>query len=180
MFICNIRLSKLFKIFFIAVAILMIILFAIGVYKIFSKSYGYFKVGDTVKNSDVVELDTSNYTNVLKAVNDDIESYIGTKIHFVGYVYRLIDFEETQFVLARDMIISSDYQAVVVGFLCDCKNAQNFQDKAWVDVTGTITKGDYMGEIPIIEVTDIKETTAPTDEYVYPPDENYVPTSVLL
>ena len=33
-----------------------------------------------------------------------------------------IDFKETEFVLARDMIISSDMQTLIVGFLCDYKN----------------------------------------------------------
>ena len=30
----------------------------------------------------------------------------------------MYDFNNEQFVLARDMIVSSDFQTVVVGFLC--------------------------------------------------------------
>lgn len=78
------------------------------------------------------------------------------------------------------MIISSDFQSVVVGFLCHYKDASNFDDNTWVEIEGTITKGSYHGEMPIIEITSIKQIDRPNDEYVYPPNENYIPTSTLL
>ena len=31
-----------------------------------------------------------------------------------------------------------------------------------------------------IEIKEIEETSAPTDEYVYPPDDDFVPTSALF
>ncbi len=40
----------------------------------------------------------------------------GQKISFSGYVYRVYDLEEKQFILARDMIVSSDFQTMVVRF----------------------------------------------------------------
>ena len=46
----------------------------------------------TPKNTEIRQINTSNYTNVLKAVHDDIDSYVGLKIHFSGYVYRLFRF----------------------------------------------------------------------------------------
>ena len=98
----------------------------------------------------------------------------------LGYVYRVSDFTNTQFVIARDMIISSDMQTLVVGFLCNCKVATNLPDKTWVEITGTITKVDYHGEIPIIEISELKQVEKPEEFYVYPPDENYVPTAVLF
>ena len=180
MFIFNIKLSKLFKIFCIFIAILMVIFFAMGVYKIISNANSYFKVSDKIEEDDVVNLTTSNYTDVLKAVHENIDSYVGITINFSGYVYRVIDFEESQFVLARDMIVSSDYQAVIVGFLCNHENATEFTDGTWVNITGTITKGNYHGDMPIIEVKEMKQIEQPTDEYVYPPDDTYIPTSGLL
>lgn len=180
MFICNVKLSKVFKIFFIAVAILMVVFFGIGVYKIFSKAYGYFNVSDSINSPEVIQLTTRNYTNILKVAHENIDSYVGNTINFTGYVYRVIDFNDNQFVLARNMIISSDYQAVVVGFLCEYENAKDFADNTWVEVTGTIIKGNYAGDMPIIKVTEIKQTEQPTDEYVYPPDENYIATNALI
>ena len=78
------------------------------------------------------------------------------------------------------MIVSSDFQTVVVGFLCHSTIASNFEDGCWVEVEGTITKGDYYGEMPIIEVDKINQVDAPTDEYVYPPDDSFVTTSTVL
>ena len=113
-------------------------------------------------------------------MHDDIDTYVGQKINFSGYVYRLYDFSDKQFVLARNMVVSSNFQSVVVGFLCEADNAKDFKDGAWVTITGTITKGDYHGDIPVIKIDNIKLIQKPKDEVVYPPDSSYIPTSSLL
>ena len=180
MFVFNLKLNKVFKIFFVCVAIIMIIFFIIGAYKIFSGAYGYFNVSDNVKNDNIVNLNTGNYTNVLKAVHENIDSYVGITINLTGYVYRVVDLQESQFILARDMVVSSDYQAVVVGFLCNYEKATDFSDNTWINITGTITKGNYHGDMPVIEIKEINQVDKPNDEYVYPPDDNYVPTSGVI
>ncbi len=180
MFVYNVKFNgkALVKLLFIIVAIAVTIYFVISAYKIYNNS---FKVKDEINEPDVIQLTTENYTNVLKSVHDDIESYVGKKICFTGYVYRLLDFKETEFVLARDMIVSSDMQTLIVGFLCDCKNAKNFENESWVEITGEITKGSYHGDMPIIQVKDIKQIEKPeNDVYVYPPDNTYVPTSAMF
>ena len=91
---------------------------------------------------------------------------------------KVLDLKDTQFVLARDMIISSNFQSVIVGFLCEYENAKSFEDGTWIELIGTITKGDYHGDMPIINVTKIDKIEKPSEEYVYPPDENYIPTSL--
>jgi len=121
-----------------------------------------------------------NYTNILKSVHDNPDEYIGQKIKFSGYVYRIIDFTEKEFVLARNMVVSSDFQTVVVGFLCNYDKAKDFEDGTWIEITGTITKGAYHGEMPIVDIENIQKTEKPSDEYVYPPDDDYIPTSSLL
>lgn len=180
MFVWNIKLNgkKLVKIFLVIIAIAITIYFAIAAYMIYSNS---FKVKDEVNSSNMINISNNNYTNILKSVHDDIDSYVGKEICFSGYIYRLIDFKETEFVLARDMIISSDMQTLIVGFLCDCKNAQNFADNSWVEIKGKITKGSYHGDMPIIKIKEIKQIEKPKDNiYVYPPDDTYVPTSAAF
>lgn len=145
----------------------------ITVYKIIFKS-------EVKSSSDIYEIPSDNYTNILKSVHDDIDTYVGQKVSFTGYVYRVYDLTETQFVLARDMIVSSDFQTMVVGFLCTANNARDFKDGTWVKVSGKITKGHYHGDIPVIEIEKIEETTKPKDSSVYPPDNFYIPTSSLL
>lgn len=177
MFIYNIKLSgsRMFKILFTFIIAFVIALCCFIGYKIYSAS---INVNDNIRKVDVNELTNKNYSTVLKTVHDDIDSYIGTKIKFSGFVYRVYDLNKEQFVLGRNMIISSDFQTVVIGFLCHYKDAVNLKDNSWVEVQGTITKGDYHGSMPILEITSLTQIEKPNDEYVYPPDENYIPTSI--
>lgn len=181
MFIYNLKLdgNKLFKALMIGILIIILIICIISVYKVFF-SNKVIKTQDNIVTPNIIQINSSNYTNVLKAVHDNIDEYVGKNINFTGYVYRAYDFEDTQFVLARDMIINSDYQSLIVGFLCSNSNASNYKDGSWVNVTGQIIKGYYHGDIPVIEIKEIEETSAPTDEYVYPPDEDFVPTSNIF
>ena len=78
------------------------------------------------------------------------------------------------------MIVSSNSQTVVVGFLCECNNAKDFENDSWVNVTGEIIKGDYHGDMPIIKIINIEHTEKPSEEYVYPPDDSYIPTAGIL
>lgn len=133
-----------------------------------------------MSSSDVYQITPNNYTNILNSVHNDIDTYLGQRISFSGYVYRVYDLKDTEFVLARDMIVSSDFQTVVVGFLCSLDNANEFTNGTWVQITGKITKGYYHGDIPVIEIENIKNVDKPKDELVYPPDNLYIPTSTLL
>lgn len=181
MFICNISLNKtkLVKWLFAIVAIALIFFFVYSAYRIFSESMSS-SVNDSIPNPDVIDITSGNYTNVLKTVHDDLNTYVGKKIHFSGYVYRVSDFSEAQFVLARDMIISSDLKTLVVGFLCESKDAKKIETNTWVEVTGTITKGNYYEEIPVIQVNEMKKINKPEECFVYPPDDSFVSTVNLF
>ncbi len=178
MFVCNLKLGPklVSKILFVFIFICVIFIAGISIYKVFN----YESIDDEIPTPDIANITVDNYTNVLKCVHENLDEYIGQKISFTGYVYRVYDFSDSQFVLARDMVISSDKQTLVVGFLCDYKDAKNFDDSTWVSVTGKIVKGDYHGDIPVIEVTEIKACSKPKDEFVYPPDDTYIPTSALF
>lgn len=179
MFICNLKVnsSKIFKIFFIIFLIVILILCSMIGYKIFSSSS---KINDNLNTKQINELTSLNYTNVLNEVHNNLDSYVGLKIKFTGFIYRVYDLNENQFVLGRNMIISSDFQTVIVGFLCDYKEAKTLNDNTWVEIEGEITKGDYHGEIPVIKIINLKEVSKPSDEYVYPPDNTFIPTSNIL
>ena len=183
MFIYNIKINggRALKIIIILLSIFILIVFGITIYRIFIVS-GKFVVRDTMEAKEVTEISPENYTNVLQAVHDNPDSYIGMKIKFTGYMYRLLDFKEEQFVIARDMFINdAKTQTVVVGFLCQYKDADNFEDGTWVNITGIIEKGKYHNEeMPIINITDLEETTEPENRYVELPSDTYVPTSGML
>lgn len=141
----------------------------------------FVNLSDTIKTDEVFEITEDNYTDILQTVTNDIDSYIGCKIHFTGYVYRLIDFDKKEFVLARNMLLNENTaQSVVVGFLCTYDTAYEFEDNTWVDVTGTIIKGDYYGDIAQIKVTNMFECDEPDNTYVSIPDNTYIPTSNMF
>lgn len=180
MFVYNLKFDKqkIKKYLIISAFVLVALLIIFVCYKTISNTY-VFKVDDELSAGDINEITSLNYTNVLKTVHDDIDTYVGQKVKITGFVYRIFDFNSNQFVLARNMIISSDYQAVVVGFLCESNEACNYSDGQWIEIEGEVLKGNYHGEIPIIKVKKINPVEIPEDEYVYPPDENYIPTSTI-
>ena len=192
MFICNFKLNgaKLARICFICILVVVLLILCFSVYKIFSKTKNEeLKIDEEVldyetacvKKDGILEISPKNYTNVLQAVHNDVDSYVSCKLHFSGYVYRLLDFDPNQFVLARDMLVSDDKsQTLVVGFLCSYDNAMDFEEGTWVDLTGTITKEDFHGEIPVIKVESIEKIDKPEEPYVFPPDRTYIPTSFMF
>ncbi len=136
-------------------------------------------IEDMVPESGVAKIKPENYTNILKEVHENIETYIGQKISFSGYIYRVNDFSDDRFVLARDMDIGNN-QTLIVGFLCSYSNAMKFDTYSWVEIEGEITKGSYNNQdIPIINIYNIKKTEKPENASVPIPDDSYVPTAVI-
>lgn len=167
MFICNFKIDKkkISKIVIFITIILALAITAFAIYKIF---------GNTDNNNSgsiqlIQEVPAESYTNFLKDCHENIENYVGKSFTITGYVYRMPDFSGNQFVLARTMIISEANSAVVVGILSECQSACNFEDGSWITVTGTIIKGNYKGEMPVLEIKEINKCNKPEDEYVYPP-----------
>lgn len=181
MFIYNVKLSgtKIFKVILTIIILFVIFLCGITAYRLYKAT---IKVRDDTNSNgkDVVNLTNKNYSTILKAVHENIDDYIGQKFKFSGFVYRVYDLEKNQFILARNMIISSDNQTVIVGFLCDYDKSVELKDYSWVEIEGCITKGKYHGDMPILKITNLKNIQKPNDEYVYPPDENYIPTSFTI
>lgn len=182
MFVYNFKINgtKWFRNFFIGVILLVVCILGIVMYKVFHGANEASIENACMPKNQISTISANNYTNVLKVVHDNIDDYIGVKIKFTGYVYRVSDLNENQFVLSRDMVISSDHQYVVVGFLCETDKAKEYSDGTWIEATGEITKGDYHGDMPVIKVTDVKQVDKPNEDIVYPPDDTYIPTSGIL
>lgn len=182
MFIYNFKVdgSKLFRALFTIMILLLILIVVIVVFKIFNGAASSDATSSCMPQGNINKIEAKNYTNILKAVHDNIDNYVGMKINFTGYVYRVYDLKDNQFILARDMIVSSDFKSVIVGFLCEYDKVKDFEDGTWIEITGEITKGNYHGDMPIVKVTEIKKVDTPNEEYVYPPDESYIPTNYML
>ena len=183
MFVFNLKFSKskIFKFsilffIFIAISILIVSIIKISQEMISSKNMNF--ISDSIEN-DIAILNSKNYTNILKEVHEDLNTYLGQKISFTGYVYRALDIKDNEFILARNMVINSNNQTLVVGFLCYYDNAKSIPNNTWINITGTIENGNYYGDIPIIKIEELKIVDKPQDDLVYPPDEHYVPTSII-
>ena len=171
MFIYNLKINKkvISKMFIFIALITILAIICFSIYLIFFK-----KTSSYAANNEIIELTETNYTNILKAANENIDSYVGKKVHVIGYVYRLLDFDKNQFVIARDMKFGENSGALVVGFLSNYKKAKDFPDGAWVEVVGEIKKGNFNGPIAILDVISIKETSRPDILLVEPPDRTFI------
>lgn len=182
MIIYNIKLNKklILKICLTLMAVICICLTSVSIYNLFfSKPSSMNLIDDSIPSSQPAEIIASNYTNILKQVHNNLDTYVGQKISFTGYIYKLNNFNEKQFVLARDMDIGNN-QTLIVGFLCECENLKGYAESSWVKIEGEITKGYYNEDyIPIIKVTKIENTSMPANPNVPMPDDSYVPTALI-
>lgn len=182
MFVFNVKLKskQLFKTILIVSFIIAISLFLLAGFKIVTELLGdNTYITDDFPSPDVAEITPENYTNILKEVHEDIDTYIGQKISFTGYVYRVSDLKEEEFILARDMKINDLNQTVVVGFLCKYDKAKELSDNTWIKITGEIKKGYYYGDIPYLDISELEKCEIPDNPIVKVPDETYVPTAVI-
>ena len=179
MFVYNLNLNnkKFYKFMFLMVIIIVLVLCGIVAVKLYKAT---FKVKDEINNDYCIEPTNKTYSTILKGVHENIDNYVGKKIKFSGFIYRVYDINDNQFVLARKMIIDSNNQTVIVGFLCDYDNSKSLNDSQWVEIEGTIKKGKYHGDMPIIKIDKLITIDKPKDELVYPPNGDYIPTSNFI
>ncbi len=185
MFIYNFKINgtKVFKVFFSFIIILVIIILCICSYRIFnganidqsidgtsntspdSNEEDVFVVSDDITETSASVITRENYTTILDDACKNVDKYVGEKITFTGYVYRINDLPKNQFVLARNMLMSSNTEYVVVGFICEGENVEKFENNSWVKVTGEIEKGAYHGsDMPIVKITEISLTNKPNED----------------
>lgn len=181
MFICNIKINKklFFKISLFLMFLIAIIITVLGISQVFNKNeHNANYLNDSIPSSEIAQILPQNYTNILKSVHENLDDYIGQKIAFSGYIYRLTGFSEDQFVLARDMDIGNN-QTLVVGFLCSSEKAKEFPTYTWVEITGEITKGYYNGDTPVLKIISMQKASKPENATVCVPDSSFVPTAVI-
>ena len=121
-----------------------------------------------VLSPHTIVMNKNNYVALLQEIHNNTFDYSGDKIKLSGYIFRLPDFQNNQFVIARNMLISeTEYR--VVGFLCEYSGQDVFETDSWVTAEGVITLDYYHGPIPIIKLTKISHSKMPNNIYVKPP-----------
>jgi len=115
------------------------------------------------------ELTSENFTQILKEVHDDIDGSVGKTIKLSGFVFTLPDFKDENFVCGRDMLLGGEEK--VVGFLCEYTGNTELAEAEWVEITGEIIKGYYMGNMPVIKIKTLNKIPAPANTFVDAPEE---------
>ena len=157
MYICNLKLN-IKKILVICLVISIVITLTL-------------EIIDMNKKDNIIydyELTSENFTTILKEVHDDIDSNIGKTIKLSGFIFKLPDFKENNFVCGRDMIFNGEEK--VVGFLCEYNGSTIIEEAEWIEITGKIIKGYYMGDMPVIQIDSLNKITAPANTFVDPLD----------
>ncbi len=119
---------------------------------------------------DTIVMTNENFTEILKEYHDQPYKYEGTKIKTSGYVFRVKDLTENQFVIARDMLIN-EKESQIVGFLCEYPKASEVLNNEWVSAEGTLYVGNYHGPMPILKLTKIKSIPKINSPFVSPPTD---------
>ncbi|MBQ8299107.1 MAG: hypothetical protein IJX99_04465 [Clostridia bacterium] len=119
--------------------------------------------------SETIIMTSENYTQILKEIHDNPYDYENKKIEMIGYVFRSADFNENQFVIARDMLISES-ESRIVGFLCEYEKAKEIENNEWIKGEGKIQIGDYHGAMPIVQIKNVAKSEVPNQIWVYPPN----------
>lgn len=121
MFVLNVKFNKkiFIKVFTIVVIILVTTLFIFTIKKVIipasknkmlkmnvnANAINKDDISNNKINNKILEINSNNFTTFLKNCNENIESYVGKTVHISGFVYRLSDFAQNQFVVARLMPI---------------------------------------------------------------------------
>lgn len=182
MFVYNLKLNKtkIFKwilVIFLIISLAALITIGVQIFKEAKPEKNL--INDTIPSSEIATIKPENYTNILKSVHNDLDTYVGQKISFSGYVYRVSDLKENEFILARDMDVGNN-QTVVVGFLSSYDEISKIEDYSWVNVVGEITKGKYNNsDMPILKIINLSKTEKPSNDTVPMPDDSFVPTCVI-
>lgn len=184
MFVFNLKLDikkiiKLLIAFFIIISLTLLIIYIYRAYEKITLRSKLTLVDDFIPSGEIAKIEPENYTNILKLVHKNPDTFIGQKISFTGYVYRVFDFAENQFILARDMKITEN-QSVIVGFVCESDDISSYNDFDWINIVGTFDKTTYNNEtIPILKIESIEKTTEPKKSAVPKPDDDFVETAII-
>lgn len=184
MFVLNLKfdIKKILKIIIIIcifISLSLFIYYSYNTFRKFQTKNEFNLTNDFIPSSEIAEIKPENYTNILKAVHKDVDVFLGQKISFTGYVYRVHDFSQNRFILARDMKITEN-QSVIVGFMCESEDIINFSDFDWINIVGTIDKTIYNNEtVPLLKIEHIEKSTEPKPSAVPKPSDDYIETAVI-
>lgn len=102
------------------------------------------------EKKNTIYITDENYPTILEDAHTNIDNYINKILIVEGYIYRREDFNQNNFVIAKDMYISP-IESVVIGFLCNAPSLSKFENGTNAKIKGKIKKGYFNDmEYPIL------------------------------
>lgn len=123
----------------------------------------------SIDNYDYDITDDTFIKNIEK-IHNNIDENIGKTIKVSGFVYTMPDFKEGFFICGRYIEMNNETQ--VAGYLCNYVGETKVVENEWIEITGSIIKGDYNGEIPVIKINTITKIPAPANTYINNKNKN--------
>lgn len=95
MFVYNVKIpgSKVFKSIFILMLVVIMCIVGVVVFKILNGAKNSSISEACMPKNKICTISSNNYTNVLKAVHDNIDDYVGMKINFTRICISCFGFE---------------------------------------------------------------------------------------
>lgn len=113
-------------------------------------------------------MDQQNFMSWIFKVYTYTSSYVGNEIIVTGFVHRVEEYAEDEFVIARFVMSCCIADMQIAGILCRFEDASRWPTDTWVRVKGTLIEGEYGGHTsPIIVSVEVTEEERPYVEYVY-------------
>ena len=121
-------------------------------------------------DAPIIHIDDVDFGIWYVDMMDNLDRYLGKKVHYIGQVLKSKKIDADFFVPGRKAMTCCADDIQFIGYVCQSGKAPGLKEGEWVEVTGTIRKEyspAYRDEGPVIHVEDLKKTTAPKDEMVY-------------
>lgn len=126
------------------------------------------KVAERYVAQETIQVTSENYMEVMEAIYDYPNEFVGKNIEMVGFVYNDPNNANQQF-LFRFGIIHCIADSGVYGLL-STGQASNFPDNTWVSAKGRIKLSYHSSlqqALPTLELTDYTKVEQPKNPYVY-------------
>ncbi len=96
-------------------------------------------------------------------------SFNGEEATLVGFVYYDDLFESDTFMVSRFIVSCCTADGSPVGLIVRYEGSDQLPLDQWVEISGTFEAQDFNGtDIPILQVTELKEIEPPRQPYLYP------------
>ncbi|TYQ12700.1 UNVERIFIED_CONTAM: putative membrane protein [Acetivibrio alkalicellulosi] len=124
---------------------------------------------DIIRDDGTILMNDDSFMYWYEELYINQKRYIGREIEVIGFVFRMDDFNQSEFVPARFMMVCCAADMQPGGFLSRYENASQFADNSWVKVVGTIEQTVFRNQsMPVIIAHTVEQVEKPEMEYVYP------------